>query len=276
MPEHQKLVIMAGLMLVPGGLNAQEMGKADPTMMESDSSVHEMPMEMSAAEKFEAEGDEYRDAFNSEMALQSYLNANKEDSANVTYVWKIVREYTDLGVFAESKDETKAFYADAEKWARDCVSMFPDNADCHLFLAVAVGRVALFSGGKKKVNLSKEVKEEAIKAIELNPNIDGSYHVLARWNREVANLSWFLRAAAKIIYGGLPPASNEDAVMNFEKAIDLRPDRMLHYFELGITYKDLGNKAKAREAFEKCLLMDVIERQDTRRQEDLKKFLKKL
>ena len=77
MPEHQKLVIMAGLMLVPGGLNAQEMGKADPTMMESDSSVHEMPMEMSAAEKFEAEGDEYRDAFNSEMALQSYLNASR-------------------------------------------------------------------------------------------------------------------------------------------------------------------------------------------------------
>ena len=276
MPGHLKIVMIASLMLVPWGLSAQETGEADSAMMGNDSSMHEMAMEMNAAEKFEAEGDVYRDEFESEMALQSYQKANKEDSLNTTYIWKIVREYTDLGVFAESKDETETFYADAEKWARSCVSMAPDDADCHLFLAVAVGRVALFSGGKKKVNLSKEVKAEATMAIELNPNLDGSFHVLGRWNREVANLSWFLRAAAKIIYGGLPSASNEDAIINFEKAIDLRPDRMLHYFELGITYKDLGDKTKAREAFEKCLSMDVRERQDAGRQEDSKEFLKKL
>ena len=276
MPGHLKSLMIVSMLLVPLGLYAQDMGGEDSLMMDNDTTMHEMHMEMSAAEKFESEGDAYRDSFNTEMALQSYLNANKEDSSNVTYIWKIVREYTDMGFFADSKDETKAHYADAEKWARDCVSIYPDNADCHLFLSVAVGRVALFSGGKKKVNLSKEVKEEATKAIELNPNLDGSYHVLGRWNREVANLSWFLRAAAKIIYGGLPSASNEDAVMNFDKAIDLRPDRMLHYFELGVTYKKLGEKAKAKEAFEKCLSMEVVERQDAGRQEDSKEFLKKL
>ena len=276
MPGHMKTVMIVGILLIPLGLSAQDMGGEDSPMMDNDSTMHEMPMGKSAAEKFETEGDVFRDAFNSKMALESYLNANREDSSYATYIWKIVREYTDLGFFADNDDDTKAFYADAEKWARDCVSMFPDNADCHLFLSVAMGRVALFSGGKKKVNLSKEVKEEAIKAIELNPNLDGSYHVLGRWNREVANLSWFLRAAAKIIYGGLPSASNEDAVKNFDIAIDLRPDRMLHYFELGVTYKELGEKAYAREAFEKCLSMDVAERQDVGRQEDSREFLKKL
>lgn len=276
MPGHLKIVMIASLMLVPWGLSAQETREAGSAMMGDDSSMHEMPMEMNAAEKFETEGDAYRDEFESEMALQSYLKANNEDSLNTTYIWKIVREYTDLGVFAESKDETEAFYADAEKWARSCVSMAPDDADCHLFLAVAMGRVALFSGKKKMIRLSKEVRKESTKAIELNPNLDGSYHVLARWNRKVANLSWFSRTFVKIVYGGFPPASNEDAVMNFEKAIDLRPDRMLHYFELGITYKELGEKAKAREAFEKCLSMDVRERQDAGRQEDSKEFLKKL
>lgn len=273
---HLKSVMIVSILLAPFGLYAQEMGEEDSSMAENDSIMHEMPMEMSAGERFESEGDAYRDEFNSEMALQSYLNANKEDSSNATYIWKIVREYTDMGVFAESKDETKAHYTDAEKWARGCVSMFPENADCHLFLAVAVGKVALISGKKKMVRLSREVKEESTKAIELNPNLDGSYHVLARWNRKVANLSWFSRTFAKIIYGGLPSASNEDAVMNFEKAIDLRPDRMLHYFELGITYKELGEKAKAREAFEKCLSMEVAERQDAGRQEKAEKFLKKL
>jgi len=276
MPGHLKSVMIVGILLLPICLSAQDMGGEDSPMKDNDSTMHEMPMGMSAADKFESEGDVFRDAFNSKMALESYLNANREDSSNATYIWKTVREYTDLGFFADNDDDTKAFYADAEKWARDCVSMFPENADCHLFLSVAMGRVALFSGGKKKVNLSKEVKEEAIKAIELNPNLDGSYHVLGRWNREVANLSWFLRAAAKIIYGGLPSASNEDAIKNFDIAIDLRPDRMLHYFELGVTYKELGEKTMAREAFEKCLSMEVTERQDVGRQEDSREFLKKL
>lgn len=276
MPGHLKSVMIIGMLLVPLGLSAQDIGGEDSPMMDTDTTMHGMPMGTSAAEEFETEGDAHRDAFDSKMALESYLKANGEDPSNANYIWKIVREYTDLGFFADNDDETKAYYADAEKWARDCVSMFPDNADCHLFLSVAMGRVALFSGGKKKVNLSKEVKEEAIKAIELNPNLDGSYHVLGRWNREVANLSWFLRAAAKIIYGGLPSASNEDAIKNFDIAIDLRPDRMLHYFELGVTYKELGEKAKAKEAFEKCLSMEVTERQDVGRQEDSREFLKKL
>jgi len=268
--------MIVGMLLVPLGLSAQDMGGEDSPMMDTDTTMHGMPMGTGAAEKSESEGDAHRDAFDSKMALESYLKANEEDPSNANYIWKIVREYTDLGFFADNDDETKAYYADAEKWARDCVSMFPDNADCHLFLSVAMGRVALFSGGKKKVNLSKEVKEEAIKAIELNPNLDGSYHVLGRWNREVANLSWFLRAAAKIIYGGLPSASNEDAIKNLDIAIDLRPDRMLHYFELDVTYKELGEKVKAKEAFEKCLSMVVTERQDVGRLEDSREFLKKL
>jgi len=74
----------------------------------------------------------------------------------------------------------------------------------------------------------------------------------------------------------LPSASNEDAIKNFDIAIDLRPDRILHYFKLGVTYKELGEKAKAKEAFEKCLSMEVTERQDVGRLEDSREFLKKL
>lgn len=276
MPGHLKSVMIVGMLLVPLGLSAQDMGGEDSPMMDTDTTMHGMQMGTSAAEEFETEGDAHRDAFDSKMALESYLNANKEDPSNAIYIWKIVREYTDLGFFADSDDETEAHYADAEKWARSCVSMAPDDADCHLFLAVAVGRVALFSGKKKMIRLSKEVRAESLTAIELNPNLDGSYHVLGRWNRKVAGLSWFSRTFVKVIYGAFPPASNENAVENFDIAIDLRPDRMLHYFELGVTYKELGEKAKAKEAFEKCLSMEVAERQDVGRQEDSREFLKKL
>ncbi len=182
-----------------------------------------------------SEGDSLRAAFDTDGALKAYLNANEEEPDNTTYIWKIVREYTDKGVFAEGKDEMKADYGEAETWARKCVAMAPEDAYCNLYLAVAVGKVALTENTKTKVRLSKEVKEESSKSIELNPNLDGAYHVLARWNREVVALPWYSKAVLKIIYGGLPPATNEEAVKNFNMAIELRPDRMFRYFELGVT-----------------------------------------
>lgn len=271
-----KFIVIIGMSLIPMAAIAQDMEDTDSLMTESDSSMHDMAMEVTAGSMSETEGDSLHAAFDTDGALKAYLKANEEDPDNTTYIWKIVREYVDKGVFADGDDEIKANYKEAEEWARKCVALAPEDGYCHLYLAIAVGRVALFEGGKTKVNLSKEVKEEATRSIELNPNLDGAYHVLARWNREVIALPWYLKAAVKIIYGGLPPASNEDAVKNFKIAMELRPDRMLHYFELGVTYKYMDDKENARINFEKTISMDLVEREDEGRQEEAKEFLSKL
>ena len=267
------LLIFCCIMVLASISYGQDMDMPDTSMMEQDSAMHQMMPEKTAAENYEIEGDSLRAAFDTDGALQAFLNANKEVPENSTYVWKIVREYADKGVFAKDDDDIKSNYAEAESWARKCVDMDPESGHCHLYLSIAVGRVALFEGGNTKIKLSKEVRSEAIKSIELNPNLDGAYHVLARWNREVVALPWFKKAVVKIVYGGLPDATNEDAVKNFDMAIDLRPDRMLHYFELGITYKYMGEKEKARKNFDKCLSMDIRERQDAGRQDEAREFL---
>lgn len=271
-----KFAVIIGTLLIPMAAIAQDLDKADSSMMEGDSAMKDTAMEMSAASMYETEGDSLRAAFNTDAALQAYLNANKEEPENTTYVWKIVREYVDKGVFADGDDEKEANYGEAETWARKCVAMAPEDGYCHLYLAVVVGKVALFEGGNTKIKLSKEVRSEAIKSIELNPNLDGAYHVLARWNREVAVLPWYKKAVVKLVYGGLPKASNEDAVKNFKMAIELRPDRMLHYFELGATYKKMGEKENAKMNLEKTLSMELVEREDEGRQEKAKKLLSKL
>jgi len=45
----------------------------------------------------------------------------------------------------------------------------PNGWDGHFKLSVALGRLALFRGGKEKINLSKEIKAEADTAVALNP-----------------------------------------------------------------------------------------------------------
>lgn len=276
MPGKAKLLIFSCLMVLASISYGQDMDMQDTSMIEQESEIQKMMPEKTAAEMYEIEGDSLRAEFDTDGALQAFLNANKEDPQNSIYVWKIVREYADKGVFSENNDDIKANYAEAESWARKCIDMDPEGGDCHLYLSIAVGRVALFEGGNTKIKLSKEVRSEAIKSIELNPNLDGAYHVLARWNREVAVLPWYKKAVVKLVYGGLPKASNEDAVKNFKMAIELRPDRMLHYFELGATYKKMGEKENAKMNLEKTLSMELVEREDEGRQEKAKKLLSKL
>ena len=221
----------------------------------------------SSEESYIAKGDSARDIFDQQEALKNYQLAYQIDSTNCEALWKISRAHVDIGEESDKKLQKENYYT-AEKFARKAVAQCPDNADAHLTLAIAVGRVALLEGGKKKVELSKEVKAEAEKALELNPDKDIEHHVLARWHREVANLSGFLKVFAKILYGGLPPASVDKAVEHFEKAVVLNPGFVNHHLELGITFQEMKEWQKAKEQYELVQQLPEKESDDKRHKED--------
>jgi len=220
-------------------------------------------------------GDKFYDQFNNEEALQQYQLAYEADTSNCEALWKLARAHVDVGEVADEAGQKQHYYA-AEKFARKAIAVCPDNSDAHLELAIAVGRVALMEGGKKKVSLSKEVKFEAEKALELDPQNDIAHHVLARWHREVANLSGFLKMFAKILYGGLPPASNEEAIEHFKKAIEIAPDYINHHLELGITYEGIKEWALAKAEYEKVLELPVQDSDDPDHKIEAEKRLKKV
>jgi tetratricopeptide (TPR) repeat protein len=224
-------------------------------------------------------GNEAFDKFDNEAALKFYQLAYKADTTNCEAVWKIARAHIDLGEIAE-KDLQRKHYYDAETMGRKAVALCPNDANAHLQLSIAVGRVALMEGGKKKVELSKEVKVESEKALELDPANDIAHHVLARWNREVANLSGVLKMFAKILYGGLPPASNEQAIEHFKKAVELNPEYINHHLELGITYEEMDNWIAAKGEYEKIPSLPNKDSQDEDHKKEaaerLQKVLKKI
>ena len=212
-------------------------------------------------------------AFDNKAALEAYGRAVAIDSSNYEALWKLARAYVDVGQAAKG-DVQKENYALGEKTARRCVALYADSADGHFFLAVAVGRVALMVGGKKKIALSKEVKKEAEAALAINPRHDGAMHTIGRWNYELANLSWLLKAAAKIIYGGVPSgASNEQAKDWFEKAIGINPDKPVHHLWLGETLIELKDYANAREHFQTCVSLPDFFWDDPKNKEQAKERL---
>jgi hypothetical protein len=135
------------------------------------------------------------------------------------------------------------------------VKFNPNDAKGHTFLAVVVGKLAMYQGGRTKVELSKEVKTEAEKAIALNATNDIAYAVLGIWNREMVQLNWFLKKFAEVIYGKFPPASMDDALKGLRQAAELEPKAVAHQTELGITLAAAGQWTEAKPIFEHAVAM---------------------
>lgn len=193
-------------------------------------------------------------AFDFEGAYAAYRAAALSDSTTYELWWRLAKTAGDRGQrfeFDRQKGRAEAAYAEAVRVSRRAVALAPNGWEGHSGLAANLGRYALFEGGKKRIELSREVKAEADRALVLNPDDDRADHVLARWNRTLAQLNFLERAAAKVAYGGLPAgASMNNAVTLFERAIKLAPGSANHRLELGRTYLALGLKDKARVELE--------------------------
>ena len=200
--------------------------------------------------------------FKTAASLEAYLQAEKLDPGNSDLLRRVSREYALSMNDTASKEEKRRLGEQALDYARRAVAADSKNAMAQLALAICYGRLAPLLDNKTKIAYSKLVKEHADKALVLDPNADYAYHVLGAWNYEMANLSLILRAVVKVVYGGLPPASNEVALKHFRKAVELAPQRVAHHIELGRTYAALGNKEEARTSLNKGLALPNREKDD--------------
>lgn len=192
--------------------------------------------------------DSLRTAREFRSALARLDERSRVHPEHVEVLWRQSILWSDLGKAATSESRTLGFYRQAHAVAENAVSADPNHAWAHVAKAVAAGRVAkVTSSTKKSIQLSREVKEHADRAIELDDSLGAAYHVRGRWHREIATLTMVQRLFVKTVYGGLPNASLEQAVEDFRRAIQLE-DRSYHHLELGKTYETMGRVDAARTA----------------------------
>jgi tetratricopeptide (TPR) repeat protein len=188
-------------------------------------------------------------------ALAAYRRAADASPDSYEAAWKLARTLADEATLSREAREQKALCVEAEKLARRAVRLDPTDPNGHAYLAVALGKLALFEGGKRKVELSREVRHEAEEALRRDPNDDLALHVLAIWNREVVQLSWVLKQFAQLLYGKLPPASLDVAVADLRRATEIRPEVIPHHVELGITLAAAKRWREAKAELERGLAL---------------------
>ena len=152
----------------------------------------------------------------------------------------------------------------------------PQDCDAQLATAITLGKMLPYLPTKEQVAASPKIKESIDKALQLDPTNDTAWHILGRWNRVLADVNMVKRALAGMMYGSLPKGSNQEAERAMKKALELNPNRLMHYIELGRIYAQMGRKEDARQFINKGLSMPDAEKDDPEAKQRGRETLQKL
>jgi tetratricopeptide (TPR) repeat protein len=197
-------------------------------------------------------GDKEYVAMNAPAALAHYEEALKLEPRNYEALWKASRSVVDLGSAERNEDKRGAEFKSGEKYARLAVEVNPSDAEGHFNLARALGKNALTQSPRSRIKYAKDVRDQALECLKIDPKHAGCLHVMGMWNAEVMRLNGFTRMIAKNFLGGqiFSSASWAEAKRYMEASVASDPNRIVHHLDLAGVYRDMGDKAKAHAEYE--------------------------
>lgn len=137
---------------------------------------------------------------------------------------RLSKQWSDLS-FVPGVTEARAREVNlkAIDFANQAIQTDPASSAGYLAACISKGRLALVSDNKQKVRLGREAHQDAVKALQLDPNSDLAHHLMGRWMFEMANINWVVRTLVRIAWGTeLPSGSYPEALQNFEAAMKVR------------------------------------------------------
>lgn len=211
-----------------------------------------------------------------EEAYKRYQEILRLQPANVNALCKSSQLCSSIGHRQPARSVQISYFRQARRYAEMALRLQPAGSEPNFAMAFAMGRIALISSGRDKVEAVNDIRRYAELSLKADPNNYKAWHVLGKWHYEVSNLNAFERAAARLLYGGLPPASVQQAIACYEKSRSLNPDFLLNYLELGRAYHRNDQDAKAIELLNKLLAMPNKTQDDPRVKEEGKQLLREL
>ena len=101
----------------------------------------------------------------SDDAIETLKQAEKISPNNPNLLIKLSQDYSDKIDDTKENSEKLKFAKLCLEYAKKAVQQAPDNADAHVCLSIAYGKMTDFTDNKTKMEYSKIVKSEAEKAV---------------------------------------------------------------------------------------------------------------
>ena len=213
--------------------------------------------------------DLYSLAWEHDKSMQQ-LMISSDMSADL--LWRQARANIDKGENLEG-EAGEPYFTQAVKLAEQAIQMDPNNADAHLMLAIASGRMALLRGPFKAAGLVKQAFHEAHLAATLGDSIPVAFYVIGRTHKKLMEKSGLARTVA-----GLTFASEDSIPIYFERTLEISHGNMI---QCHVEYADflLNTKkdtAAAKQHCEAALALPLRDEQDGKAQKWAREMMKKM
>ncbi len=223
-----------------------------------------------------AQGESFDQSLQPAKALEFYLPAEKLAPTHVDLLLRIARQYRHLLGDTADKKEKLRFGRLSLAYAERAAALAPNSPEAQISPAISYGKMLPVMGSKEQVNASPRIKAAVDRTLRLDPKNDNAWHILGRWNRTLAEIGGVKRALAGAVYGSLPKGTFRAAETALHKAIEINPDRLIHYIELGRIYAQMGRTDDARRMIQQGLEMPIEEKDDAEMKAIGRDVLKKL
>ncbi|MEY3945877.1 MAG: hypothetical protein RJB03_583 [Bacteroidota bacterium] len=214
--------------------------------------------------------------FKTEEAINKYLEYLKTDSKNKSVLLRTIELYCMKGNETENESARLIQYQTANKMANDLWQLDSTTADAHYARALVMGRMISFASVKEKAQMTKNIKEEVDKALKIEPSHLKSLYTLAKWHDEVSSLNPAAKAAMKVFFGGLPPASIEEALSLYKRVREIAPSFIGNNLDYALALKKMGRPDLAIEVLTAQMKYPVKTREDQSLKEKSKQLLSSL
>lgn len=195
-----------------------------------------------------AEGNSFSEkVFDNQKALDMYNKALSLSPNDYEILWRLSRTYVDIGEHLPTKTDAEKekqleFYEKSLDFAKKAIAVNPNGAMGYTREAIANGRIALFRGVFESLSLVKKTRADCEKAISLDVTEPAAYYVLGRTNAKLCEKPKFVRWPL-----GIGWANMDDAIKNYEKSIELRPNFIMYRLDCARAYVEMDEFKKARE-----------------------------
>uniref|UniRef100_A0A8C4HKJ4 Regulator of microtubule dynamics protein 1 n=1 Tax=Dicentrarchus labrax TaxID=13489 RepID=A0A8C4HKJ4_DICLA len=169
-----------------------------------------------------------------------------KDSDDADFLWRLARASRDLSLLPNMEaGRKKQLVFEAFEYAKKALEKDDENFSAHKWYAVCLSDVGDYEGVKVKIGNSYIIREHLERAIKLNPSDATSLHILGYWCFAFAELPWYQRKVAAVIFSS-PPTSTYEESCAFLYFFSVDPNfYSKNLVMLGKTYMAMNDKQKA-------------------------------
>lgn len=208
-----------------------------------------------------------------QASLEQLYNKYPENT-DVLLRLSITHHYLSESALKKSLDKKNALKA--FEYIEKAFNIEPDNPDILKWYVITLGKTVEEDTIRNQIEQSKNIKNIALKVIDLLPDDEFCYSIMGQWHYKLADLGRASRRIASILFSEPPKGSFEEAKYFFEKSLERNSDYIGTYYWLGKTYLKLNNEQKAIELFELGVTLDRPFKREERAYQGMKSYLEKL